>query len=475
MDFLTVLQTHTLGDSQHYAGLTDRKRYGSDSKLEIVKRCVRSLVASIEYCKKLYPQHSYRLIVLDDHSDEQGIEVIKQNLARATFSTQLEHLETRGIMPSILACYKTGRDQGKDLVYFAQDDYLFEESAIEEMIDAYYQFSRAIGNHVCIFPYNDPYKYQPFNLIPSRIVQGQYRHWRTITGAASCIMAHVDVIRKEWDLFDAMGNHKIDPHMEDNTINKMFSERGYYLFSPIPSLALHFQYDVEKDPYIKWQDWWDKWADPYVEDPSVYNDEKLKILNVGCGTSQLDFNYFDNWRELRVDLDQRTKPDIVDTIIGLPKTPDQSVDAVWASHVLEHIYWHEIPTVLAGFNRVLKPHGYAIIRTPNLETIADRIANDLLGKVYDSPAGPVATIDMIYGHRGMVQRDGDFMSHKTGFTSNSMAIILDNLGYKALLLKTHTDLITVIYKNTPPWDVLKKLAEYYSIDNPNIIEVRGGL
>ena len=31
--------------------------------------------------------------------------------------------------------------------------------------------------------------------------------------------------------------------------------------SPIPSLALHFQYDTEKDPYIDWKSWWDLHAD----------------------------------------------------------------------------------------------------------------------------------------------------------------------------------------------------------------------
>lgn len=258
MDFLCVLQTHTLSNNQDSLGL---KRYGCDSKSEVVKRCVRSLIASINFCKLIHPEHTYRLMVLDDHSDDTSIQVLKDNLSRATFETGLEHLTTKGIMPNILACYERGRDYGKDLVYFAQDDYLFCESAIEEMIDAYYQFSGNLHNSVCIYPFDDPYRYQPQNLHPVRVVHGKARHQRTNTATPSCFMTDHSVIKKEWDLFEAMGKHPITTDMEDKTINRLFTERGYWLFTPIPSLALHFQFDTERDPYINWRNWWDKWED----------------------------------------------------------------------------------------------------------------------------------------------------------------------------------------------------------------------
>lgn len=257
VDFLCVLQTHSLGNSQKDNGMV---RYGCEDKAEIVKRCVRSLVKSMNYAVQVLPNVNFRLQVFDDHSDDASIETLKETLATAQFETNLEHLETRGIMPSILRCYEHGGEHGKDMVYYAQDDYLFCETAIWEMIEEFYDASQKLGNWCVIYPYDDPWRYVPHNIVPVEIVLGRKRHWRRNYKTASPFMTHVDVIRKQWDLLYKMGTHAVTGDMEDNTINKLFSERGYTLLTPIPSLALHFQFDTEKDPYIDWREWWNKHA-----------------------------------------------------------------------------------------------------------------------------------------------------------------------------------------------------------------------
>ena len=70
----------------------------------------------------------------------------------------------------------------------------------------------------------------------------------------------IKVIKDNWDLFEAMGKHAVTAKMEDETINQLFRTRGYYLFVPIPSLALHMQYDTELDDQIDWRVWWDRFA-----------------------------------------------------------------------------------------------------------------------------------------------------------------------------------------------------------------------
>ena len=121
--------------------------------------------------------------------------------------------------------------------------------------------SQNFARWCAIYPFDDPYRYYPNNITPVEIIHGASRHWRRNYQTASCFMTHHAVITENWDLFDAMGRHPIDPKMEDNTINRLFQERGYMLLTPIPSLALHFQFDTEKDPYIDWRSWWDKHSD----------------------------------------------------------------------------------------------------------------------------------------------------------------------------------------------------------------------
>jgi hypothetical protein len=206
---------------------------------------------------ELLPSITFRLYVLDDHSDETSINTLKETLSNASFETRLDHLETRGIMPSILQCYELGHSEGKELVYFAQDDYLFTKTAIYEMIDIFMATSQKLPQWPCVYPYDDPWRYTSENIVPVQIILGRHRHWRRNFQTASCFMTHHDVITKQWDLFEAMGKHAVDMVMEDETINRLFSERGYILFTPIPSLALHFQYDSNKDPYIDWRSWWE--------------------------------------------------------------------------------------------------------------------------------------------------------------------------------------------------------------------------
>ena len=68
-----------------------------------------------------------------------------------------------------------------------------------------------------------------------------------------------------------------------------------------------------------------------------------------------------NWREIRVDIDPAVKPDIQASITDLRKdVPDASIDAIWSSHNIEHLYDHEVDPALREFVRVLRPEGFAL-------------------------------------------------------------------------------------------------------------------
>lgn len=256
-NLLLVLQTHSLGDSQR----PDGNRFMGVNKAEVMRRCTKSLINSVNYALPRLDYFDFELVVLDDHSDEKSINYLKDNLSKAKFPTSLINLETRGIMPSILACYEYGKKYGTDWVYFVQDDYLYEESAIYDMLITAIDTSYKLNSLVCVYPYDDPYRYIPENTaIQSHIIRFQDRHWRTQLMSASCFMVHHQVIEKNWDLFYRMGTHAVTTDMEDKTINQLFRSRGYYLLVPIPSLALHMQYESELDPLVNWKSLWDKYA-----------------------------------------------------------------------------------------------------------------------------------------------------------------------------------------------------------------------
>jgi predicted SAM-dependent methyltransferase len=145
------------------------------------------------------------------------------------------------------------------------------------------------------------------------------------------------------------------------------------------------------------------------------------FLHVGCGPrdDRKTTKTFDGqgWQELRLDIDPKVNPDIVGTMIDMSSVADGQVDAVFSSHNIEHLYPHEIPLALAEFKRVLRPGGFVVVTCPDLQGICALVADDqLTDPAYDSPAGPIAPIDVIYGHRSAMAAGNLFMAHRCGFT-----------------------------------------------------------
>lgn len=164
------------------------------------------------------------------------------------------------------------------------------------------------------------------------------------------------------------------------------------------------------------------------------------FLHVGCGPNRKEqttrgFNN-DQWSELRFDIDQSVQPDLVGTMTDMSSVASESVDAIFSSHNIEHLYPHEVPVALAEFRRVLKPEGFAVITCPDLISVCKRVAEDKLTEpAYTAPAGPIAPLDMLYGHRPAMARGNLFMAHRCGFTQKVLVGSLQAAGFKMVASK----------------------------------------
>jgi predicted SAM-dependent methyltransferase len=136
------------------------------------------------------------------------------------------------------------------------------------------------------------------------------------------------------------------------------------------------------------------------------------------------------WREIRLDLDETVKPDIIASMLDMPMVPSGSMDAVFSSHNLEHLHAHEVPKALAEFRRVLKPDGFLLVTTPDLTQIAATILKQRPDRpVYDSPSGPITAIDMLFGYGSAIENGNLFMAHRTAFTAETLGTSLLNAGF----------------------------------------------
>ena len=105
------------------------------------------------------------------------------------------------------------------------------------------------------------------------------------------------------------------------------------------------------------------------------------FLHVGCGKKRksdlIGFNN-DDWKEIRFDIDEKVNPDIVGTLTDMNSVETASVDAIYSSHNIEHLYPHEVPLALNEFNRVLKDDGIVVLECPDLQQVCEAVANDKL-------------------------------------------------------------------------------------------------
>lgn len=159
----------------------------------------------------------------------------------------------------------------------------------------------------------------------------------------------------------------------------------------------------------------------------------LKLLHVGCGPQNIhslkNFNP-SIWEEIRLDIDPNVQPDVLGTLSDMSAVADASVDAVYSSHNIEHVYPHEVQAVMSEFFRVIKPTGFVIIQCPDLTSVAQGLLHGgLENPLYVSPAGPISPLDILFGHREAMKNGNLFMSHKTGFTWDTLKEKLHAAGF----------------------------------------------
>ena len=211
-------------------------------------------------------------MIFDDHSTEETIYFLQKCIkiySNNNVTIDLTKLETRGIMSSIKRCYDWLLQNGTDLVYQVQDDYLFEKSAISEIIDTYFRIYNETKAESLVTPYNAPYLWSQVyrnSTTPRTIFLGEKRYWIQIYDVScSFLTSHKNFINNS-DILDYFVS--LDPRnseLEKISLNKMMVKRGHLAVCPFESIALHMQGDYEKDPYVDWKILWESINEDIVD------------------------------------------------------------------------------------------------------------------------------------------------------------------------------------------------------------------
>lgn len=191
-----------------------------------------------------------------------------------------------------------------------------------------------------------------------------------------------------------------------------------------------------------------------------------KLLHAICGSATKarttrEFNS-PEWEETRMDPQQDVKPDVQSDLLDMTMFEDASFDAVFTAHTLERLYPHEVGKALANIVRVLKDDGYMIVTCADIQAACALVAEDkLLEAAYESPAGPVAPIDILYGFRPALAAGFERHACKCGFTSRALLGTLGQAGFVSKWAARNPNSFTIVAiacKQQKPEEFMKELA-----------------
>ncbi len=224
----------------------NKKRLFEQPKIEYTARSLISLIKSIEFCKKKYPNLEIKTLVIDDNSKNENLSRIKKltsgknieiiNVDHNKYKSIIKNQKTRETfsnLASLLHCFEVAKTQSNDLIFFVEDDYLHFNSTLEEMIASYERIASQTNRDIFMCPADYPYLYM--NNEKTYIMIGNKRHWRTVNKSLCTFMTSRSLLNQYWEKFEKTCLDRHEPF--EKYINEIYQKE--ICISPLKSLSLH--------------------------------------------------------------------------------------------------------------------------------------------------------------------------------------------------------------------------------------------
>ena len=248
----------------------NKRRLFELPKIEYSLRSLNSLINSIKFCKNKYQNIKFKIIIVDDKSKDENLSKMKNLITRSNLDIKiisLDHKKYKYIIKkqnndqtfsnkaSLLESFMIGKEHGKDLIYFIEDDYLHFESMMEEMIASYERIASQIKREIFMCPADYPYLYMYND--KTNILIGNKRHWRTVNQTLGTFMTSKTLLDEYWNNFYNTCLDENDPF--EKQLNEIYKKE--ICISPLKSLSLHMtniNSSYGLSPFIDYKEIWEE-------------------------------------------------------------------------------------------------------------------------------------------------------------------------------------------------------------------------
>jgi len=257
--------------------LTQNKdRIFQKEKIEYTLRSINSILKSIKYAKKSMDELLFKIYIVDHNSGQENLNKIKNIIEKYSIQFKIYNLNLKDFeekikktnqknekvtsnqisnMSNIYKSLQLSKENSSDLIYFVEDDYIHEESAISEMILVYERISSLTNKELIVCPTDYPYLYTKAE--NTQVYLGEKYHWRKIDETLCTFLTSKKIVENHWKKLISMCEFEHYPF--ESPLHKIYEEE--LCISPIPSLAIHCT-NVNSifglSPNIDWKKLWEE-------------------------------------------------------------------------------------------------------------------------------------------------------------------------------------------------------------------------
>lgn len=217
----------------------------------LIKTCLNSLKNSILHFLNKNNQLDITLHLIKDQSNQNFDDEISKIIKNDHFEFNFHDSKIPGNHGSFIECCDIAEKLSHDLIFFIEDDYLFESNAIEEMILSYSKISSIINEEIFMCPTDYPFYYD--SNYQTSLIMGNANRWRYIGETLLTFLMSKKIFLENLEKIKEIGKNQNDPF--EKPLHELYEKIP--CFAPIGTLAHHISRGI---PSLNenWLELWEK-------------------------------------------------------------------------------------------------------------------------------------------------------------------------------------------------------------------------